>query len=304
MPITFTTRIAAIAAATAIAAAGVLVIAAPASAAGSESIVMASDSIHFTENNWGDGISLTGTGFGVADGGVAHVNVGTLNGPTFTAWNTTPLEIPVVSGGTVAVTDWIPDALPQLPASGLTPVVQVTYELCSGNSCEFSDTTDVYANIVIDPFVPGDPGITITPGCNTVEQIQNDGYTIVVTGLGQFEVVADSVVGPDGQQFGDVAQLQADATGTATGHFTLSGDIQLGIYTEKIVRGIEGDQVDYVSGTFEVGTCAAPVPAAVPEAPKLAETGSSDGGLLAGGTLTLLLAGTVLMVARRRRATV
>jgi LPXTG-motif cell wall-anchored protein len=303
MPITFTTRIAAIAAATAVAAAGVLVVAAPASAAG-ESIVLANDSIHFTENNWGEGISLTGTGFGVADGNVAHVNVGTLNGPTFTAWNSTPLDIPVVSGGTVAVTDWIPDVLPQLPASGLTPVVQVTYELCSGNSCEFSETADVYANLVIDPFVPGDPGITITPGCNTVEQIKTDGYTIVVTGLGQFENVTDSVVGPDGQQFGDVAQLQADVNGTATGDFTLSGDVQLGIYTEKIVRGIEGNEVVFASGTFEVGTCAAPAPAPVPAAPKLAETGSSDGGLLAGGAFTFLLAGTVLMVGRRRRATV
>jgi LPXTG-motif cell wall-anchored protein len=303
MPITFTTRIAAIAAATAVAAAGLLVVAAPASAAG-ESIVLANDSIHFTENNWGEGISLTGTGFGVADGNVAHVNVGTLNGPTFTAWNSTPLDIPVVSGGTVAVTDWIPDVLPQLPASGLTPVVQVTYELCSGNSCEFSETADVYANLVIDPFVPGDPGITITPGCNTVEQIKTDGYTIVVTGLGQFENVTDSVVGPDGQQFGDVAQLQADVNGTATGDFTLSGDVQLGIYTEKIVRGIEGNEVVFASGTFEVGTCAAPAPAPVPAAPKLAETGSSDGGLLAGGAFTFLLAGTVLMVGRRRRATV
>jgi LPXTG-motif cell wall-anchored protein len=230
--------------------------------------------------------------------------VGTLNGPTFTAWNSTPLDIPVVSGGTVAVTDWIPDVLPQLPASGLTPVVQVTYELCSGNSCEFSETADVYANLVIDPFVPGDPGITITPGCNTVEQIKTDGYTIVVTGLGQFENVTDSVVGPDGQQFGDVAQLQADVNGTATGDFTLSGDVQLGIYTEKIVRGIEGNEVVFASGTFEVGTCAAPAPAPVPAAPKLAETGSSDGGLLAGGAFTFLLAGTVLMVGRRRRATV
>ena len=299
---TLITRAAAIAAATALAATGIL-IAAPANAAG-ESIVLANDSIHFTENDWGAGISLTGTGFGVADGGLAQVDVGTLDGPVFTAWNSTPLDTPVESGGTVAVTGWVPDALPQLPASGLTPAVRVAYELCEGTSCEFSDTTYVYANIVIDPFVPGDPGITITPGCNTVEQIQTDGYSIVVTGLDQFESVGDYVTGPDGEQFGDSAQLQADVTGTATGDFTLSGDIQLGIYTEHIVR-FGGDAVDFVSGTFEVGTCVAPTPtptpaAVVPAAPQLAETGASDVGLLTGGALTLLVAGAVLAIARRR----
>lgn len=307
MPTTFTTRLAAIAAATAFAAAGALVIAAPASAAG-ESVVLASDSIHFTENNWGDGISFTGTGFSVSEDDIATVDVGTLDGPVFTAWNTAPLEAPIAGDGTVVVDGWVPDVLPQLPAAGLTPAVRVSYELCSGTSCEFAETTYAYANIVIDPFVPGDPGITITPGCNTVEQIQTEGYSIVVTGLEQFEHVADYVTGPDGEQFGDIAELQADATGTATGDFTLSGDIQLGIYTEHIVRGIEGDEVNFVSGTFEVGTCVAPpaptTPAVVvPAAPKLAETGTSDGGLLAGGAVTFLLAGAALLVLRRRSAT-
>jgi hypothetical protein len=306
MPTTFTTRLAVIAAATAVAAAGVLVVAAPASAAG-ESIVLANDSIHFTENNWGAGISFTGTGFLSSSDDIATVDVGTLDGAVFTPWNSAPLEAPIAADGTIAVTDWIPDTLPQIPASGLTPAVQVSYLLCSGTSCEFSTETFAYANIVIDPFVPGDPGITITPGCNTVEQIQSDGYTIQVTGLDQFEVVADYVTGPDGQQFGDTTQLEADVTGTVTGDFTLSGDIQLGIYTEHIVRLVEGDEVEFVTGTFEVGTCVTPTPTTpavvVPAAPKLAETGSSDGGLLAGGALTFLVAGVVLLVLRRRTAT-
>jgi hypothetical protein len=305
MPTTFTTRLAAIAAATAVVAGGALVVAAPASAAG-ESVVLRSDSIHFTENNWGAGISFTGTGFSVSADDVATVDVGTLDGGVFTAWNTVPLQAPIESGGSITVENWTPDVLPQLPAAGLTPAVRVAYELCSGTSCEFSETTYAYANFVVDPFVPGDPGITITPGCNTVEQIQTEGYTIVVTGLDQFENVSDYVTGPDGEQFGDIAELQADATGTATGDFTLSGDIQLGIYTEHIVRGIEGDEVDFITGTFEVGTCVVPTPTTpavvVPAAPKLAETGSTDGGLLAGGALTFLLAGAVLLVLRRRTA--
>jgi hypothetical protein len=303
----FTTALAA----TALAAAGVLAVAAPASAVtnGAE-ITLGNTSMNFVENNWGGGISFTGEGFVDASGHVAHAEVGTLNGPTFTADpGSVPLDIPVDGLGAFTVSNWIPSNEATVPASGLTPAVQVTYLQCSGTSCEFSEEVTAYANIVIAPFVPADPTITITPSCSTVDEIGTEGFDIVATGFLQFENVTVSVTGPDGEPFGDTLERQADIDGTVSDSFTLTGDVPAGEYTAYVTGGIDRDTVAGVSGTFEVGSCT--VPAAVvpevpeaPAAPTLANTGSADAGLLAGGSALLLLLGAALLITRRRAATV
>jgi LPXTG-motif cell wall-anchored protein len=288
--------------ATALVAGGSFLAASPALAAG--------DAVNpntVVENTWGTNGGLTITGTVAAEGDGVQVDI--VNGNTDAAVSylkaTTDKETVAGVGGAYSKTfSWTPDAndFDFTPSLGETVFARII------------DTTGtaaaVFVPIEVTAFAPAAAATTIVPSCIGADAAASVGVTATGTGFGQFEEgILVSITDANGVNFGTNENFDADETGSVTVTsklFTNLGLIADGNYTiafSSVVTGL------VTSNTFKVGACDSapavvtpPAPAAVaPAAPQLANTGSSDAGVLVGGSALLLLVGAALVVARRRQ---
>jgi LPXTG-motif cell wall-anchored protein len=290
--------------ATALVAGGSILVATPAFAA--DDVVTPNTVV---ENTWGaDGsVTVSGTGTVGDELSVDIVDGGDAGSITKSYLSTLAVtETVVQADGSYTITFSLGDTetsdFSSFPLLGETPFAVI-----------FNNTDDVdpiFLPIAVTAFAAdANPTTTIVPTCLTGVQAQTDGVEFAATGYAQYEDnVTYSVKDAGGTVVGN-SDVAVDGTGTArdairvftTVNGVESGPIADGVYSITVTNGTVGS-----FAFFSVGDCAAPVapvvPAAVvPAAPQLANTGSSDAGILVGGSALLLLVGAALVVARRRQ---
>jgi len=289
--------------ATALVAGGSLLVAGPAFAAND---VVNPNSV--VENTWGADGSVTVSGQGTAGDEltvdiVDSGNIGTVTKSYLSASAVT--ETTVQADGSYTITFSLGDATTSdfsaFPLLGETPFAAIV-----DNTTE---AAPIFLPIEVTAFaVDPNPTTTIVPTCLTGAQAQTDGIEFASTGFAQYEDnVTYSVKDAGGTVVGN-STVAVDGTGTArdairvftTVNGVETGPIADGVYSITVTNGTVGS-----FAFVTVGNCDAPVapaaPAAVPAAPQLANTGSSDAGILVGGSALLLLVGAALVVARRRQ---
>ena len=294
----FLSRLGAGLVATALVAGGSLLVAGPASAAG-ETITVANTQFQ-SGAGWGEGLKIEGTSFPALT--EVTVNAGVGNGQSGDTWGTT--TVTTNEAGEFSTT-FVPEFGPYDVPEGSTASVGASYE--DAETGEF-----VGSNIVelqIAAFVPAAQTVVIDPICLSGVDAQTTGVNVSATGFGQFEEgVVYTLTDSNGAQIGAAEPVGIDETGSVAGTLTLqttidgvpSGPIADGVYTITFTGSVT------TAGLVTIGNCDVPVaPVApaevVPAAPQLANTGSSDAGILVGGSALLLLVGAALMVARRRQ---
>jgi LPXTG-motif cell wall-anchored protein len=291
--------------ATALVAGGSLLVAAPASAAND---VVTPNSV--VENTWGTEGGLTVSGTGTPGDDLLVDITGTDEAP-FTYFATEDKEVEVAADGTYTVTFAYTEEVNDFtstPELGDTPFARIV------NVTEGSEVEDVFLPIAVTAFVANDFTTFIDPICLSGVEAQTTGVTVSATGFGQFEEgVVYTLTDSAGTQIGDAEPVAIDETGSIAGTLTLAttingvptGPIADGVYTITFTGSVT------TAGLVTIGNCDAPVapvvpaapaaPAAVAAAPQLANTGSSDAGILVGGSALLMLVGAALVVARRRQ---
>jgi len=285
--------------ATALVAGGSLLVAAPASAAG-ETITVANTSFQ-SGAGWGEGLTVAGTSFPLET--EVTIQVGVSNGTSGDGWGSTT----VTTDGTGAFnTTFVPEFGPVDVSEGFTASVVASY---LDPNPEAEEGARIFSNAVplqIADFVPAAQNVVIDPICLSGDAVRDPGVTVFATGFGQFEEVSYVVTDAAGNVVpGDDEPITADETGSVgpapLSLFSSAGNIPDGVYTITFSSAT----VAATAGLITVGNCDVPVapvePAAVAAAPQLANTGSSDAGILVGGSALLLLVGAALVVARRRQ---
>lgn len=279
--------------AAALVAGGSLLVAAPASAAG-ETITVANTAFQ-SGAGWGEGLKIEGTSFPALT--EVTVNAGVGNGQSGDSWGET--TVTTDAEGEFSTT-FVPEFGPYDVPEGSTAYVAAGY--VDAETEEF-----VSSNIVelqIAAFVPAAQNVIIDPICLSGDAVRDPGVTVFATGFGQFEEITYDVVDAAGVAVpGDNSTITADETGSVgpapLSLFSTAGNIPDGVYTITFRGSVT------TAGLVTVGNCEVPVapvePAAVAAAPQLANTGSSDAGILVGGSALLLLVGAALVVARRRQ---
>jgi LPXTG-motif cell wall-anchored protein len=278
--------------AAALVAGGSLLVAAPASAvAGDETLVLANST--YTAGSWGEGVSFTGANY--LPGATVEVGVGVSNGTSGDSYGSIDVvanEAGLISG--VLTSDDLAPSTTLQP--GFTASAFSSYEI----EGEFFGAA---APIELLPFVPAAQNVIIDPICLSGDAVRDPGVSVFATGFGQFEVVTYTVTDAAGTVVpGDGNTVTADETGSVGPApltlFSTAGNIPDGVYTITFSGSVT------TAGLVTIGGCDVPVvpaaPAAVAAAPQLANTGSSDAGILVGGSALLLLVGAALVVARRR----
>jgi LPXTG-motif cell wall-anchored protein len=285
---------------------GSLLAAAPATAAvGDETLVLANST--YTAGNWGEGISFTGENF--TPGATVSVWVAISHPDLPKSGVLASQEVVADAAGAISGSFAPTDIEPVAPlAEGERVDLVAVYEVSNG-------TSGAFAEITILPFVPNAQTVTVDPICLSGDAARDPGVMIGATGFGQFEEgITYSVVDAAGTpvQGAEGQTLTADETGSLAPQpltlYSTAGNIPDGQYTITFVGSVT------TAGVFQVGPCDAPAtpgavepaavePAAVVSAaPQLANTGSSDTGLLVSGSALLLLVGAALVAARRRTA--
>jgi LPXTG-motif cell wall-anchored protein len=292
--------------ATALVAGGSLLVAAPASAVND---VVTPNSV--VENTWGADGGVTVSGVFGAEGDTVTVDIvdsNVLSPATLSYLDDDAVTTTTAGAGgaysiTFAYSDIVgePNDFAATPALGETPYALV-FNL-------ESDAAPVLLPITVAAFAPATADTTIVPACIGADAAASVGVSATGTGFGQYEEgVLVSVTDANGVNFGTNETFDADSTGSITVTSKLSTNLGLipdGNYTiafSSVATGL------VTSDTFKVGDCTVPTPVApvvpaavVPAAPQLANTGSSDAGILVGGSALLLLVGAALVVARRRQ---
>lgn len=281
--------------ATVLVAGGSLLVAAPASAAG-EAVTPNS----VVENTWGTegGLTITGTG---TVGDEISVDITTSNEGDYDYFVNDSKEITIDETGTYSVTffnneeenDFI-----DFPVLGDTP-----FALILNNSND--EVAPIFLPIAVTAFVPAAQNVVIDPICLTGDAVREPGVSVYATGFGQGEVVTYTVTDAAGNVVpGDGDTVTADETGSVGPAFltlfSSEGNIPDGVYTVTFTGSVT------TAGLVTIGVCIVPVDftvgaPAVVAAPQLANTGSSDAGILVGGSALLLLVGAVLVAVRRRQ---
>jgi LPXTG-motif cell wall-anchored protein len=293
--------------ATALVAGGSFLAASPALAAGD--VVTPNTVISGT---WGTDGGLTVSGVAAAEGDVLRVNV--INNNTGAPGTLTYLNDAAVTtatagaGGAYSIRfaysdiQGQPNDFDALPQPGDTPYVVV---LNTTNTT----VAPIFLPITVTPFAAKAQSVTILPSCIGADAVKSNGVNIGATGFGQREAgIRFSVVASDGTALpgAEDVVLTADATGSILLEgLKLFSDAPDGLVSDGVYTVTFAGSV-IPSAKFTVGACATPTtppaPAAVtPAAPTLANTGSSDAGILVGGSALLLLVGAALVVARRRQ---
>ncbi|SKA89118.1 LPXTG-motif cell wall anchor domain-containing protein [Agreia bicolorata] len=287
--------------ATALVAGGSLLMAAPASAAGEPNTITVANTAFQSGAGWGEGIKVAGTDFPATTEITVAAGVG--NGQSGDGWGST--TVTTDANGAFSTT-LIPENGPTNVREGFTASVVASYPdpdpLAEEGARIFSNAVELQ----IADFVPAPFTTTIDPICISGVDAATTGVNVSATGFGQFEEgVVYTLTDAAGTQIGDAEPVNIDETGSVAGTLTLqttldgvpSGPIADGVYTITFTGSVT------TAGLVTVGNCDAPVTPAevVPAAPQLANTGSSDAGILVGGSALLLLVGAALMVARRRQ---
>jgi LPXTG-motif cell wall-anchored protein len=277
--------------ATALVAGGSLLLAAPASAAaGDETLVLANST--YTAGSWGEGVSFTGANY--VPGATVEVGVAVGNGVSGDTYGS--IEVVATDGGLISGVLTSDDLAPSTTLQdGFTASAYSSYEI----EGEFFGAA---APIEILPFVPAAQNVIIDPICLTGDAVRETGVSVFATGFGQFEEITYAVTDAAGNVVpGDDSALTTDETGSVGPApltlFSTAGNIPDGVYTITFTGSVT------TAGLITIGNCEVPVVPAevVPAAPQLANTGSSDAGILVGGSALLLLVGAALVVARRRQ---
>jgi LPXTG-motif cell wall-anchored protein len=271
----------------------------PAQAAGGDETLVLANST-YTAGNWGEGISFTGENYTPG----ATVTVVVFRGEDGAEFETSYAKQFVVADATGSISgSFAPDAILPMTAlpEGFHAGVAAVYD--DGGKVTFLD---------ILPFVPNAQTVTVDPICLSGDAARDPGVMIGATGFGQFEEgITYSVVDAAGTPVpgSEGLTLTADETGSlpakALTLYSSAGNIADGQYTITFVGSVT------TAGVFQIGPCDAPAApagdpaaaepaAAVSAAPQLANTGSSDMGMLVSGSALLLLVGAGLVVARRR----
>jgi LPXTG-motif cell wall-anchored protein len=289
---------------------GSLLVAAPASAANDEVFPKS-----VVENTWGpEGVvTITGTGtpgdeleFDIVDSNViADVTKSYLS-------TSAVIDAVVAADGTYSISFSLGDT-PETSDFSSFPLLGETVFAALVNSTQ--ETEPVFLPIEVTAFVADpNPVTTIVPTCLTGVEAQTTGVEFASTGYAQFEEnVTYSVKDAGGTVVGN-STVEVDETGTARDAIRVfttingveAGPIADGVYSITVTNGTVGS-----FAFFTVGNCSTPAPvvpavpvvpaAVVPAAPQLANTGSSDAGILVGGSALLMLVGAALVVARRRQ---
>lgn len=282
--------------ATALVAGGSLLVAAPASAAND---IVTPNSV--VENTWGpdNTVTVSGTGTAGDELEVDLLDSNDLSGtPNSYLSDTAVFETTVLEDGTYSITFSLEASdFSAYPALGDTVFAAI-----------FNTTADVepiFVPIAVTAFAPAAQNVIIDPICLTGDAVRDPGVSVYATGFGQGEVVTYTVTDAAGTVVpGDGNTVTADQTGSVGPAFltlfSSTGNIPDGVYTITFSGSVT------TAGLVTIGNCDAPVvpvvPAeVVPAAPQLANTGSSDAGILVGGSALLLLVGAALVVARRRQ---
>ncbi|WP_374947937.1 LPXTG cell wall anchor domain-containing protein [Agreia sp.] len=282
--------------ATALVAGGSLLVAGPATAAEPNTITLANTAFQ-SGAGWGAGIQVTGNDFPATT--EVTIFAGIDNGSSGETWGETTVTTDEAGAFT---TTFVPEAGPYDVAEDETASVVASYEVEGGDG----EVPFVLSNVVelqIAAFVPAAQNVTVDPVCLSGDAVRDPGVLVGATGFGQFEEgITYSVTDAAGNVIpgDDDEPLTADETGSFEPQylqlFSTAGNIPDGSYTITFVGSVT------TAGVFAVGPCDVPVvPAAVSAAPQLANTGSSDAGILVGGSALLLLVGATLVVARRRQ---
>ena len=283
--------------ATALVAGGSLLVAAPASAAND---IVTPNSV--VENTWGTEGGLTVSGTGIA-GDDLVVDITDNNVGEFDYFVNDSKDVEVGADGTYTVTFfWNEEQndFTRLPQVGDTPFAYIQ------NVTGGSEVEDVFLPIAVTAFVPAAQNVIVDPICLSGDAVRDPGVTVFATGFGQGEEVTYVVTDAAGNVVpGDDEPITADETGSVGPApltlFSTAGNIPDGVYTITF-----STPTVTTAGLVTIGNCDVPVvpvvPAeVVPAAPQLANTGSSDAGILVGGSALLLLVGAALVVARRRQ---
>jgi LPXTG-motif cell wall-anchored protein len=300
MPRTLLSRLGAGVIAAALVAGGSLLSAAPAMAAEPGTIAVTNTAFQ-SGAGWGEGIQVSGTSFPAST--VLTLNVGVVAGTTGDTWGETTVTTDAAGAFT---STFVPEFGPYDLADGEQAVVVASYVFTEGDIA-----ATIFSNVVqlqIGPFVPNAQTVTVDPICLSGDAARDPGVMIGATGFGQFEEgITYSVVNAEGTTVpgAEGKVLTADETGSLPSQaltlYSTAGNIPDGQYTITFVGSVT------TAGVFQVGSCEVPAapaavePAAVSAAPQLANTGSSDAGILVGGGALLLLVGATLVGARRRQ---
>jgi LPXTG-motif cell wall-anchored protein len=284
--------------ATALVAGGSLLVAAPASAAND---IVTPNSV--VENTWGTGLTVSGV---ATEGDIINVFIieGNVISPETVSYLNEDAETQTVAGpgGVYSITfaysevEGEPNDFAATPELGDTPYALI------GNSAV--EVAPIFVPIAVSEFTPAAQNVIVDPICLSGDAVRETGVSVFATGFGQGEEITYAVTDAAGTVVpGDDNTLVTDGTGSVGPApltlFSSAGNIPDGSYTITFTGSVT------TAGVFAVGPCDAPVvpvvPAAVvPAAPQLANTGSSDAGILVGGSALLLLVGAALVVARRR----
>jgi LPXTG-motif cell wall-anchored protein len=289
--------------ATALVAGGSLLVAAPASAVND---VVTPNSV--VENTWGTEGGLTVSGV-ATEGDVLQVAIVNSNvvGPDTLVYLNENAETETTAGvgGAYSITfaystvEGEPNDFAATPALGETP-----YAVIINTSAEVVEP--LFLPIAVTAFTPAAQNVVVDPICLSGDAVRETGVSVFATGFGQGEVVTYTVTDAEGNVVpGDDNTVTADETGSVGPApltlFSSAGNIPDGVYTLTFSGSVT------TAGLVTVGNCDAPVVPVVPAAvvpaaaPQLANTGSSDAGLLLGGSALLMLVGAALVVARRRQ---
>jgi LPXTG-motif cell wall-anchored protein len=282
--------------ATALVAGGSLLVAAPASAVND---VVTPNSV--VENTWGTvgGLTVSGTG---TPGDELSIDITTSNTGEYDYFVENDKDVEVGADGSYTVTfSWTEEnnEFTALPQVGDTPFALIQ------NITDGTEVADIFLPITVAAFVPAAQNVIVDPICLSGDAVRETGVSVFATGFDQFEDITYAVTDAAGNVVpGDDNALTTDETGSVGPApltlFSTAGNIPDGQYTITFTGSVT------TAGVFAVGPCDVPVapvvPAAVvPAAPQLANTGSSDAGILVGGSALLLLVGAALVVARRRQ---
>jgi LPXTG-motif cell wall-anchored protein len=281
---------------------GSLLAATPASAAGGdETLVLANTT--YTAGNWGEGISFTGENYTPG----ATVSVVVFRGEDAAEIETSYAKQDVVADATGTISG-------SFAPTAIRPMAELPEGSHAGVAAVYADGGAV-TFLTILPFVPNAQTVTVDPICLSGDAARDPGVMIGATGFGQFEEgITYSVVDAAGTpvQGAEGRTLTADETGSLPAQpltlYSTAGNIPDGQYTITFVGSVT------TAGVFQVGPCDAPAApgtvepaavepvAAVSAAPQLANTGTSDAGMVVGGSALLLLLGAALVAVRRRTA--
>ncbi|CAD6006870.1 LPXTG cell wall anchor domain-containing protein [Agreia sp. COWG] len=292
--------------AAALVAGGSLLVAAPASAAND---IVTPNSV--VENTWGADGTITVSGQGTV-GDALGVDIVDGNTPaTFTKSylsTTAVTDVVVGANGTYTITFSLSNDPATSDFSSFPLLGETVFAAVVNNTVPTA--APIFVPIAVTAFVAATPATNIVPTCLSGTEAATSGVDYSATGYAQGQTdVTYSIQNAAGAVVLNGILDPADNTGTVTANFTVfstingvqSGPISDGVYTIITTAGSVSS-----SGSFIVGDCNAPAavpaaPAAVPAAPQLANTGSSDAGVLVGGSALLLLVGAALVVARRRQ---